>query len=307
MSIKKEIHKLAIQCIAAPLSARPAIAKQAGELLASAPAFSSYAAYKRQFGLSYFASVNSSAKIEKSARKEVDTLILYLAASNNAGVELCKSATKECRALCLVCSGRAKMESGRDHSKRRIAIARVIKSWIMHYRSDIARAVLAHEIVSNQASALRKGRSFACRLNGTSDIDHSETIAAFPSVPFYDYTKNNLPDTLPANYSICYSFANLSPARVRQYRKAIAMGLNIAVPVHADAFERAISLPYAFDADRDDLRHLDKESGQLAILKIKKSPNYESGKQSEFVLGFEGVRELARLIGLGNLQGNLAA
>lgn len=305
--MKKEIHNLAIRCIAAPLNERPAIAKQAGDLLASAPAFSNYAAFKRQFGLTYFASVNSSAKIEKSARKEVDTLILYLAASNNAGVELCKSATRECRALCLVCSGRAKMESGRDHSKRRIAIARVIKSWIMHYRSDIARAVLAHEIESKQASALRKGRSFACRLNGTSDIDHSKTIAAFPSVEFYDYTKNNLPDSLPRNYSICYSFANFSPARVKQYRKALAMGLNIAVPVHADAFERATSLPYAFDADRDDLRHLDVESGQLAILKIKKSPNYESGKQSEFVLGFEGVRELARLIGLGNLQGKLAA
>jgi hypothetical protein len=199
------------------------------------------------------------------------------------------------------------MERGRDHSKRKIAIARVIKSWIMHYRSDIARAVLAHEIVSKQKSALRKGKSFACRLNGTSDIDHSQTIAAFPNVPFYDYTKNNLPDSLPQNYSICYSFANLSPARVRQYRKAIAMGLNIAVPVHADAFKRATSLPYAFDADRDDLRHLDAESGQLAILKIKRSPNYESGKQSDFVLGFEGVRELARLIGLGNLQGKLAA
>lgn len=305
--MKKEIQNLAIKCISAPLKDRPAIAKQAGDLLASAPAFSTYAAYKRQFGLSYFASVNSSAKIEKSARKEVDTLILYLAASNNAGVELCKSATRECRMLCLVCSGRAKMESKRDHSKRKIAIARVIKSWIMHYRSDIARAVLSHEIVSKQKSALRKGRAFACRLNGTSDIDHSQTIAAFPSVEFYDYTKNNLPDSLPDNYSICYSFANLSPARVRQYRKAIAMGLNIAVPVHANAFERATSLPYAFDADRDDLRHLDAESGQLAILKIKRSPNYESGKQSDFVLGFEGVRELARLIGLGNLQGKIAA
>lgn len=306
--MKNEIHKLAIQCIAAPLNERPSIAKQAGELLKNAAPFTTYAAFKRQFGLSYFASVNSSAKIEKSAKREVDTLILYLAASNNAGVELCKSATRECRALCLVCSGRAKMESGRDHSKRKIAIARVIKSWIMHFREDIARAVLAHEIASKQASALRKGRSFACRLNGTSDIDHSQTIAAFPSVEFYDYTKNNLPDSLPRNYSICYSFANFSPARVRQYRKALEMGLNIAVPVHADAFERATSLPYAFDADRDDLRHLDKESGQLAILKIKKSPNYESGKQSEFVLGFEGVRELARLIGLGNLQGsNLAA
>jgi len=305
--MKKEIHNLAIKCIAAPLNERPSIAKQAGELLASAPAFSTYAAFKRFFNLSYFASVNSSAKIEKSARKEVDTLILYLAASNNAGVELCKSATRECRMLCLVCSGRAKMESKRDHSKRRIAIARVIKSWIMHYREDIARAVLAHEIVSKQKSALRKGRSFACRLNGTSDIDHSKTISAFPSVEFYDYTKNNLLDSLPQNYSITYSFANLSPARVRQYRKAIAMGLNIAVPVHADAFKRATSLPYAFDADRDDLRHLDAESGQLAILKIKKSPNYESGKQSDFVLGFEGVRELARLIGLGNLQGSKLA
>ena len=307
MSMKNDIHNLAIQCIAAPLNERAAIAKQAGALLEHAPAYSTYSAFKRLFHLSYFASVNSSSKIIKGADKEVDTLILYLAASNNAGVELCKSATKECRMLCLVCSGRAKMESKRDHSKRRIAIARVIKSWIMHYRSDIARAVLAHEIVSKQASALRKGRSFACRLNGTSDIDHSQTIAAFKDVSFYDYTKNNLPDALPANYSITYSFANLSPARVRQYRKAVAMGLNIAVPVHADAFKRATSLPYAFDADRDDLRHLDKESGQLAILKIKKSPNYESDKQSDFVLGFEGVRELARLIGLGNLQGKLAA
>jgi len=296
---RARLQALAIECLKAEtIGIKAAIAKDAGELLARFPSFSTYAAFKKCFGLSYFASVNSSAKIEKSAKRKVDTLILYLAASQNAGIELCMFATKECRELCLVASGRAMMESGRDPSKQSIAIARIIKSWIFHFRADIARAVLSHEITSKGKAARKRERSFAVRLNGTSDIDHSETIREFPGVSFYDYTKRPLPAKLPANYSICYSFANFSPARVKQYQKAVSMGLNIAVPVIASDFEKAVSLPFAFNADRDDLRHLDKERGQLAILKVKRTPNLQANQANAFVLDFAGVQKLARLLSL---------
>ena len=299
--MKKHLRKLAALCIEAQtIGEKAAIANEAKKLLATAPSFKNYAHFKRWSGLSYFASVDSSSKIVKGRKEKVNTLILYLAASKNAGIDLCRFASEDCRNLCLVKSGHALLESGLDAEKQTIAIARIIKTWIMVFREDIARDVLAFEIVSKEKSANKKGFEFAVRLNGTSDIDHSATINAFPLIQFYDYSKRPLQDDLPKNYSLTVSYANFAPFRVEQYRKAIAKGLNIAVAVTENAFKKAIeSLPFVFNADRDDLRYKDLEKGQLALLKIKTTANSrKNGVDNPFVLDFKEIKKLAKVAGI---------
>lgn len=59
--------------------------------------YTSKARLLKDLEISYFASVNSSQKIEKGKKENFDTLVLYLAAGKNAGVEVCKFASTGCR------------------------------------------------------------------------------------------------------------------------------------------------------------------------------------------------------------------
>ena len=86
--------------------------------------------------ISYFASVNSSQKIQKGEKQNFDTLVLYLSASKNAGVDLCKFASTGCRLACLVASGYPLIE--KRAGKNVIDVSRIVKSWLAIYRKDIA-------------------------------------------------------------------------------------------------------------------------------------------------------------------------
>jgi len=297
----KDLKDLAVACIATEhKKEKAALASQAKGILegVNLPSKPSQAWLKRTFGLSYYASVNSSAKIVKGEKEGVDTLILYLAAAENAGVDVCSYANV-CKLLCLVSSGRALMEKGRNPSKQRISIARIIKTWIQVFRPDLGNAWLQLEIDSKAKAAKKAGRKFAVRLNGTSDLDFQDIIRANPDKAFYDYTKRPL-DKIQRfeNYHLTISFASLQAWRVANYRKALAEGLNISVAVDAASFDAALSLPYAYDADRDDLRHLDPEKGKLALLKVKRVASSFQDKKGQFVLGLEGVKHLAEVLGI---------
>lgn len=300
-TLKSQIRTIAVACIATEdKKEKQTLASQAKAILedVSLPSKPSQAWFKKFFGLSYFASVNSSAKIVKGAKSKVDTLILYLAAAENAGVDVCEFANV-CKLLCLVSSGRALMEKGQDPSKQRISIARIIKTWIQVFRPDIGNAWIQLEIESKSKAAKKAGRKFAVRLNGTSDLDFSDIIRANPEIAFYDYTKRPLSEIERfANYHLTVSFASLQNWRVENYRKAINEGLNISVAVDAKDFEASLALPYAFDADRDDLRHLDPEKGKLALLKVKRVATSFQDKKGQFVLGKRGVENLANILGL---------
>lgn len=300
-TIKSQLRSIAVAILATEnQKEKAALAMQAKDILerVTLPSKPSQAWLKTFFGLSYYASVNSSAKIVKGEKEGVDTLILYLAAAENAGVDVCPNANV-CKLLCLVSSGRALMEKGRDFEKQRIATARIIKTWIQVFRPDVANAWLQLEIDSKAKAAKKAGRKFAVRLNGTSDLDFQDIIRANPGTAFYDYTKRPLSEIQRFdNYNLTVSFASLQPWRVENYRKAINQGLNISVAVDAKDFDAALRLPYAFDADRDDLRHLDPEKGKLALLKVKRVASSFQDKKGQFVLGLEGVKNLASILGL---------
>ena len=248
--------------------------------------------------LSYFCGINSSAKIVKGKKANFDTLVLYLSASKNAGIDICKSACAQCRALCLVASGRAEMEKNRDASKRKIAIARVIKTWLVVFNPLVANQLIQSEIEKESKRSARIGNQFAIRLNGTSDLDFSEIIRSNPEKTFYDYTKRSLEsvESFP-NYSLTYSYANFSKARIDQYKLAHKRGINIAVAISKADFSKAIdSHPKAYDADSSDLRFKDKTKGGYALLSVKGSKGKGAETENGFVLTARGFEQLVSVI-----------
>ena len=90
------------------------------ESLLKAYSYTSKAKLLKDLQISYFASVNSSQKIVKGEKLNFDTLVLYLSASKNAGVDLCKFASTGCRLACLVASGHALIEE--NAGKNTIAV-----------------------------------------------------------------------------------------------------------------------------------------------------------------------------------------
>ena len=242
--------------------------------------------------ISYFASVNSSQKIQKGEKQNFDTLVLYLSASKNAGVDLCKFASTGCRLACLVASGYPLIE--KRAGKNVIDVSRIVKSWLAIYRKDIAETVLLAEIESAKKRAERKGRKFSVRLNGTSDIDFYNVINAFPDVQFYDYTKD--PERVElANYHLTFSYSQAGKARVNHYKQAIERGQSIAFPVIASEFEQACALPDCYSMDETDLRFLDN-AGKYGILKAKVTENLKEGVKNKFLLSVNDLKQVIELI-----------
>ena len=242
--------------------------------------------------ISYFASVNSSQKIVKGEKLNFDTLVLYLSASKNAGVDLCKFASTGCRLACLVASGHALLES--RAGKNTIAISRIVKTWLTVYRRDIAESVLCAEIESAKKRAEKRGRKFAVRINGTSDLCFNDVINAFPNVQFYDYTKDPERVALP-NYHLTFSYADLSKLRIKHYRQALKRGQSIAFPVIASDFEEACEMPDCYSMDNTDLRFLDN-SGKYGILKAKVTNDLQAGVKNKFILSANELRKVIETI-----------
>lgn len=176
--------------------------------------FISIADAKRQTGLSYLGSINSSAKLVKNKKVSNNyTYILYLSPDNTSGYNVCIFSTKECRLGCLATSGRAGIEvsSGKDIIKN----ARLKKTRLFFEHKEFFMAWVVAEMTNYKAKAIKDGYDFSVRLNGTSDIEwEHETLNGktlfelFPDTQFYDYTKNpkRAIDRLPNNYHITLSY-----------------------------------------------------------------------------------------------------
>ena len=184
------------------------------------------------------------------------------------------------------------MESGRNPAFQSIALARIVKSWIFHFRADIARAVLSHEIKSKRKAASKRERSFAVRLNGTSDIDHSETIRDFPSVSFYDYTKridrNFDKCKNELNYHLTLSAGSLfdTLGTAIKYRLNYAGVLNVkrnaVLPSHIEI--NGIKFP-VIDGDITDWRIGDNnDTTNIVGLRVKRTPNQTEEMRKAFCI-----------------------
>lgn len=220
------------------------------------------------------------------------TYILYMSSftDNSKGINLCPMASSGCAASCLVGSGFGGMYT-------QVANGRRNKS--EYFLAD--RVNFLKQIDKEVAAAVKResGKSIlTIRLNGTTDIawekfiirDNKNIFELYPSVIFYDYTKNykRFDKVLPSNYSLTFSRSetNNSYAEI-----LLARGYNVAI-----VFDKVPSTYLGFDVidgDKNDLRFLD-DKNVIVGLKYKKM----TGKGVDNSLGIKSgfVIETARML-----------
>ena len=246
----------------------------------------SYSKLLKELGLSYIASCDSSSKLVKGKKFEFATLGLYLSPASKSGRNVCSFAGA-CKAPCLDESGRVLME--KRGGKQTIQVARLLKTWLHEFRLDLFNKAICHEIRKEAKLAKKKGQSFCVRLNCTSDLDFSDIIASFPSVQFYDYTKDPNRQAMD-NYHLTYSWDSFSKGRLPFYRQALERGQKVAFPVVKADLDRILDLPSTLEMDSSDLRFLDGD-GEYGILAIKETGNTQQGIRDGFMLDFDGFKK----------------
>jgi len=250
---------------------------------------------KKQTGLSYLGSINSSAKILKNRKvSNVNTYVLYLAPANQSGYNVCPYSTKECRLGCLATSGRARLE--KNKVVKPIENARIKKTKLFFEHNEFFMQWLIAEIEAEKKKKKKKGIPFSVRLNGTSDIqwehykvDNKNIFELFPDVQFYDYTKNYrrmFSTSLYKNYHLTYSYNGYNENEcisVLKNKMNVAIIFNVK---NVDQFPAQWNGFPVINGDLTDYRPLDGE-GVIVGLKWKNIANKEANeriKNSKFVL-----------------------
>jgi hypothetical protein len=224
-------------------------------------------------------SVNSDAKTRKGTAYGYRTGILYLTPGRSGAdkIDLCPSASTECRGACLAFSGRAGIfpEIKRARDRRR--------AFFLNDR-DAFFAKLKKEIFSLIKSATKKGETPVIRLNGTSDIlwenvrengTGKNLFEIFDKIQFYDYTKIPNRKSSYKNYHLTFSW---SGSNREESTQALKNGLNLAIPFSVG---RGKPLPKTHeidgisyrvvDGDISDLRFLDRGKPKIIGLRVKQN------------------------------------
>lgn len=203
------------------------------------------------------------AKTIKGEKLGIKTAILYLSpyTQNSKGINLCSHATEGCAKACLFGSGAArfsKVQAGKLNKTEYYLTDR--KNFLLQLKSEIENIIRLHG--SNWEIAIR--------LNGTSDIpfekfkivDDKNIFELFPSVQFYDYTKNHIrfDKDLPSNYHLTFSRSE------NNHKKSLDLlerGFNVAVVF---GLKKGEVLPKTYmgfeviNGDETDLRFKDKKN-----------------------------------------------
>ena len=193
--------------------------------------------------------VDTNAKTVKGQKVGYMTGILYMIPNDT----ICPaSKIAGCREGCLVSAGRGVMSP--------VKAGRAKKTAFYHDDKNAFYAKLRKECEALVKRAEKKGMIPAIRLNGTSDIDHTDFIASLPDIQFYDYTKRidivRKAKAIP-NYHITFSYS--SKDRYAKYvKEAVELGANLAVIFRKKELpEFFMGLPVV-NGDETDLRFLDK-------------------------------------------------
>lgn len=213
----------------------------------------------------------------KTAKNKRETHYLSLQPTdlNSQGLNLCKFATKECRAQCLQYAGRQSFSN--------VVLSRERKTeYFINHRQEFVLKLWA------ELTELHGKGNCAVRLNLLSDVDWEEEfkkegldMATLKEVQFYDYTKdpkkvdkNNL-----KNYNLTFSFSGGNWQWCEKFlneKKA-----NVAV-VFKDTPPSTYKGFKVIDGDKSDERFLDKK-GVIVGLKYKK-PKGVSYATNKFVI-----------------------
>lgn len=284
----KSIKQLAIKF----LSLESSNSLEAKKILAKVKAkmekleFKSYSKMLKELEISYFCGLNSSSKIVKGKKKNYNTLILYLLPSTQSGINVCLASCLGCELACLSGSGHSRVNDYAVKSGafeyNKISLSRLIKTWLVHFRRDIAKQMICHEIERDS----KKYKEFAVRLNGTSDLPFYDIICKYEDIQFYDYTKMPNKYSLD-NYHLTFSYSTSKTNRIKHYKQALERGQNLAFPVIKEDYERILKLENTFEMDSTDLRFLDKHASKYGVLIAKEAENMSCGIDEKFILTYE--------------------
>lgn len=218
-------------------------------------------------------SVSSDAKTSKGEAQGYLTGILYLAPSNVSGRQVCPFASPACHAACLYSAGRGAFSN--------VQRSRIAKTQAYFADKVSFLANLDKDVSGLIAKAARQSMRPAVRLNGTSDIAWERTgiMERFPSVPFYDYTKNPLryaqflAGKLPKNYRLVFSRSETNEAQCLEF---LAKGGNVSV-VFRKSLPKAWKGFRVIDGDQTDLRFLDPKGVVVGLIAKGKAKGDRSG------------------------------
>lgn len=228
----------------------------------------------------------NNAKTVKGEKLGYTTYIMYLAphTQNSKGINLCSHASKGCAKACLFSSGAARFDRVQQGKRDKT-------EWFLDNRveflnkldNEIKNIVSRHKAIQGEKVLKKNGdvlrfKDFAIRLNGTSDIpfekfkirDNKNIFELYPSVQFYDYTKNHIrfEKELPSNYHLTFSQSEDNQNKAIELLKK---GKNVAI-VFGVKKESELPLTYngfkVINGDESDLRFLD-ESNVIVGLKYK--------------------------------------
>ena len=241
--------------------------------------------------------VNSSTKIEKGQKINVNTGILYLKPADQVTTKtICAAADlMGCKKGCLISSGQLGKKAGSNAAtKRTIMYALQPETFKKHLRIEI----LKHQ--------LEYGETLAIRLNGTSDIDFYDIIATMKDVQFYDYTKiynRVLKNDLP-NYDLTFSGSANNAKSLQITARAIKAGKRTVLAVNTAEIKGEYKLPSMLgdipliNMDETDARFKDNKRA-VGVLK-RKGSNKVQRAQDEVNGGFffnqSDINKLAAMV-----------
>lgn len=225
--------------------------------------------------MSALLSVGNDAKTVKGESRGYLTGILYLAPSNESGVNVCPFSSPACRHDCLYTAGRGNFDS--------VKRARIAKTQYFHRDRSGFLEQLGIEILKLKAQAERKGMIPAVRLNGTSDLEFHRMgglMEAHGDMQFYDYTPNHvryiayMEGRLPANYHLTFSRKEDNEPIAKSIA---ASGGNVAVVFRDREFPESFWNRPVINGDESDLRFLDPKGVIVALSAKGKAKKDQSG------------------------------
>jgi len=210
----------------------------------------------------------NNAKTIKGEKLGYITYILYMSPhkANSKRINVCSHASEGCAKSCLVGSGFGGMYTsvmqGRVNKTEYFLNNRL--EFLNQIKDEISKAIAKH----------KDKAIVTIRLNGTSDLPYEKynvfegknIFEVFPSVQFYDYTKNHtrFEKELPSNYHLTFSRSETNHDKAMEL---LNKGINVAwvftkTPQTHEGYE-------VINGDLDDLRFLDKK-GVIVGLRYKK-------------------------------------
>ena len=234
--------------------------------------------------VSYLGLVNSSSKLIKGLKKNVETYGIYLAPHNLSGFQVCPNSTADCRNFCLFSSGRSKFDA-------KIPKARIAKTKMLFEQPEKFGNIMRKEINNASKLAAKKGHDFVLRMNLTSDISPEDyagvnLLKEYSHLKFYDYSKS--PSRIKLlekydNYHITYSYDGFEKTW-KTCEKYLEAGGNVSV-VFYPQIPKEFKGYKVISGDETDLRYLDEKKTVIGLIyKRVKNDNLEKINSNRFII-----------------------